>query len=163
MVLVETGKCKKNHPARGFFLQGLKLHHRLTLAFCLSAVIISGLITVGLYFSARKQVMEDIRHRLHDIVAITAQAIDAESLAGLTSPEQEGSAAYMKIRRFMLDIRQASTDIYYIYTMRPGADGNIYFVVDGEDNPADLAHLGQAYPDAGPYVAQCPLPIWSSP
>ena len=143
---------QKESPGSRPISQGLKLHHRLTLAFCLSAVIISGLITCGLYLSARKQIMEDIRHRLHDIVAIAAQAIDAETLAGLTSPEQEGTPGFMEIRQVMLEIRKASTDIYYIYTMRADAEGNVYFLVDGEDNPADLAHMGQAYPDAGPLL-----------
>ena len=127
----------------------LKLHHKLAIIFCLFAVLISGLTTYFLYRTALKQVMEDIRHRLHDIVAIAPAAIDAELLAGLTEPGQEGSSEYLAVRKVLQTIRDSSTDIHFIYTMRSGPGGEILFVVDAETNPDEIAHLGEEYTEAG--------------
>ena len=50
----------------------------------------------------------------------------------------------------MQRIRDAGKGYRYVYTVRPNADERIFFVVDAEDNPADLAHLGEHYDDASP-------------
>ena len=126
----------------------LKLHHKLTIIFCLFAVLISGLTSYFLYQTALNQVMEDIRRRLHDIVAIAPAAIDAELHAGLAAQEQEGSPEYRTVRSVLQTIRDSSTDIHFIYTMRPGPNGEILFVVDAETNSADIAHLGDEYTKA---------------
>ncbi|MBU2549589.1 MAG: response regulator [Proteobacteria bacterium] len=130
----------------------MRLHHKLALAFCAFAIFIAGLTTLFLYQSARKQVREDIRRRLHDIVSIAPAAIDAELHDTLTDPAQEGSENYLKLKRVLQRVRDSATGIHFIYTMRQGPGGKILFVVDAESNPADIAHLGEVYDDASPLL-----------
>ncbi|MEA1968074.1 MAG: hypothetical protein U9N77_07630 [Thermodesulfobacteriota bacterium] len=95
-----------------------KLQHKLFGLFTVFAIMISGLITLIFYHAAYTKVHEDIRHRLRDIVSIAAANIDLTTHAKLQKTEQEGSESYRAIKISLQKIRDASTDILYIYTMR---------------------------------------------
>jgi signal transduction histidine kinase/CheY-like chemotaxis protein len=56
----------------------------------------------------------------------------------------------VRLRLELQRIRDAGEGYRYVYTVRRNADGRITFVVDAEDNPANLAHLGEHYDDASP-------------
>ncbi|MET0068494.1 MAG: EAL domain-containing protein [Candidatus Thiodiazotropha sp.] len=89
-----------------------------------------------------------MREKLYDIVAVAALQIDAEAHNTLKLPEQEGGPTYLRLRRDLQRIRDAATGIRYVYTMVPGANGEIMFVLDAETNPDEIAHLGDLYDDA---------------
>ena len=134
----------KPAPKTGF---RLRLDHKLALVFCLFAVLVSGATAYSFYRTAKHQVVEDIRQRLYDIVAIAPQVIDVEKHSKLTDPSQEGSEEYLSIKKKLREVRDAATDVHFIYTMRLGPEGKIVFVVDAESNPDDIAHLGEIYDD----------------
>lgn len=130
----------------------LKLHHKLVAAFFLFALVSSGLSAYILIQAAKNQVLQDIRLRISDIAAIAAKSIDSEKHADLTQSYQEGSPKYLEIKHQLQKIRNASSDVHYIYTMRKGPDQKIIFVVDGTEDPKDIAHLGEVYDDASPLL-----------
>ena len=138
-----------NKPTMGI---SLKLHHKLAITFSIFTMLISGLTAFLLYETASGQVMKDIRRRLHDVTSAARYSIDTDLHSALIRPEQENSAGYMAIKRVLQHIRDTSTDIHFIYTMRQGPDGEILFVVDAESDPEEIAHLGERYEKASPLL-----------
>lgn len=123
----------------------MKLNHKLTVLIFVFALAVSGITSFVFYRTAADQVMKDIRRRLLDIVAISAANLDGERHATLTDPSQEGGKAYVAFRSTLQQIRNASKDIHFVYTMRKGSKGEIVFAVDAETNPEKTAHLGEIY------------------
>ncbi|OGT90224.1 MAG: hypothetical protein A2514_13520 [Gammaproteobacteria bacterium RIFOXYD12_FULL_61_37] len=119
-------------------------------SFAALIVIISLILTFAFYWEFHIQLRQDAKEKLRDIVAVAALQIDAEAHNGLTKPEQEGNPAYLRIRGVLQKIRDSVAGVRFVYTLVPGPDGTIMFVVDAETNPADVSHLGDIYDDAGP-------------
>ena len=130
----------------------LPLRTKLALRFALLSIISVGIITLMYYQNTRAQLRQDIRERLRDAVAIGALQIDAQAHSQLTSPDQEGTPAYLRLKKTLQNIRDAGTNIRFVYTMRQDAQGKILFIVDAEESEADVSHLGDIYDDAGPLL-----------
>jgi len=86
-------------------------------------------------------------------VASASFAVDVESHDLLREPADEQSDAYRRIKRVLQRLRDASSDIHFIYTMRKGPTGDIRFVVDAETDPAAVAHLGDSYDEPSDLLA----------
>ncbi len=134
--------------------QRLTLKARLGLSFMALAVFVLIVSIFSLYFTARAQVREDVRQRLYDIVSIAAPRVDAEAHSQLTDAAQEESQTYAQVQQTLRRIRDVSSDLYYVYTMRLNDAGEIEFVVDAEEDPAEIAHLGEIYEDASPLLRE---------
>ncbi len=132
----------------------MRISFKLALVFFLFSTCACGLTSYVLYCTASAKVMEDIRQRLGDIVAIAPQIVDSQIHEKLQQPSQEAGSDYMIIKRALQKVRDASLDIHFIYTMRQSADGQIVFVVDAEENSEDMAHLGKVYDEASPLLRQ---------
>ncbi len=130
------------------------LRLKIALGFAFFSVLAVGSTTYFYYQSARAQLWQDIRARLLDSVSIAALQVDAEAHSQLTDPSQEGGPIYLQLKKTLQNIRDAGTDIEFVYTMRPDAHGNIMFVVDAEESEEDISHLGDLYPDSGPTLAE---------
>jgi PAS domain S-box-containing protein len=123
--------------------------HKLALVFFCFALAVSALTTFVFYRAADEQVMRDIRQRLHDMVAVAAATgVDVDDYLRLADPAMEGGPEFKAVQRGLQRVRDAASDIKYIYTMRRRPDRTIEFVVDADTNPATMVHLGQAYDDA---------------
>lgn len=129
-----------------------KLQTRLSLSFALLAILAAAIVTFTLYNAMQDGLHEAIRQQLHDVASLAALQVDVDAHSTLTSPADEGNPAYMQIKHDLQHIRDAGTDIFYIYTMRQDADGNITIIVDAESNPDEIAHLGEIYDDASPLL-----------
>jgi methyl-accepting chemotaxis protein len=53
---------------------------------------------------------------------------------------------YQKLYQELLQVSKASPDIVYVYTMRPGEDGQILFVIDASEDPDPV---GKVYEEPG--------------
>jgi len=124
----------------------LSLRVKPVISFTAVAVLSVGLITFFYYQNARAQLVNDIRERLHDIVAIGALQVDVDKHAQLTDPSQQGGETYMELKKTLQNIRDSGTNIEFVYTMRMDAQGNIIFVVDAEDSSSSrFSPLGVIY------------------
>jgi PAS domain S-box-containing protein len=132
----------------------LRISHKLTLAFFLFAAAISALTTIAFYEAASRQVMKDIRHRLRDVVSVAVPVLDVEDYRKLHDPAQDGSPEFLAVRRSLQKVRDAASDVKYIYTLDQLPDGTIRFVVDGESDPDDAIPLFQPYDDASPLLRE---------
>ena len=133
-----------------------KLRTLLAVSFALLGIASAGLATFATYQNARAQLRQDIREHLRDAVSLASLQVNGDNHATLTNPSQEGNYTYMQIKRELQRIRDtvrnAGTYIRFVYTMRQQPDGSIIFVVDAEESPEDISHLGDVYSDAGPVL-----------
>jgi PAS domain S-box-containing protein len=133
-------------------LLNLSIGHYLTIVFLLLSVSISALTTFALYRAASRQVVTDVRTRLRDIVSLSAQLVDVDLLDTLVSPDQSGSPTYDRVQKELQRIREASSDIAFVYTLRAHDDGSIHFIVDAEDDPELELSVDQPYTDVSPVL-----------
>ncbi|MEJ1397028.1 MAG: PAS domain S-box protein [Candidatus Sedimenticola sp. (ex Thyasira tokunagai)] len=127
---------------------------KVFVSFAILVVIASLILTLAFYWNFQSQLRQDVKERLHDVIAIAALQIDATAHNTLKEPKDEGSPTYLKLRRDLQKIRDAATDIRYVYTMRRGANNEIVFVLDAETIPEEIAHLGDIYDDASELLAK---------
>lgn len=130
----------------------LPMRAKLALGFFLLATLAVGLTTYVYYQNTKALLLQDIRERLRDAVAISALQVDADAHAQLTDPSQEGNPTYLQLKKTLQNIRDSGTNIEFVYSMRLDAQGNIMFIVDAEESEEDISHLGDLYPDAGPLL-----------
>ena len=109
---------RKIHPWRDALLAGI----------CTFAVSAVGLTI--LYREAREAQVDAVRIELLQLARATAAQIDGDSLATLTSPDQQGSPQHLKLLEPLERMHRATHDIYYVYT-GVFRDGRIYWVLDG--------------------------------
>ena len=133
-------------------MAGLSLRWKLTLVIILFGTLVTGILSVLLFTTTRDQMRADFRQRLTDIVAVGALSIDAEIHRSLRQADQEGGPDYLTVKRALQRIKAKAADIHFVYTMRADAAGRIVFVVDAETQAKDMAHLGQVYTDASPFL-----------
>ncbi len=131
---------------------GKSIRFKLTLAVILFGTLTTGIVSILMFTSTRTQMRNDFKQRLRDVVSIGALNIDAVTHDRLILPEQEGSPDYLRIKSVLKKIKANAEDIHFVYTMRLDGEGRIMFVVDETDNPDEIAHLGEIYTDASPYL-----------
>ncbi len=131
----------------------IRLSHKLAVAFIMFALAAAGVVGYVLYVTAMEQIRADIHRRLRDMAAVAALQVDPWTHSTLQTQEQEAGPTYKKIKKILQDIRDQTSDIRFIYTMRPDEEIGIRFVVDAEENPEDMARLGSPYDDPSPLLA----------
>jgi GAF domain-containing protein/HAMP domain-containing protein len=131
----------------------MSLQTKFAISFAILAIISSGIVTAAIYLKVRSRIYEDIRDHLRDAVSLGAVHVDGDAHALLIEPADEESDAYRAMKKSFQEIRDAGTDFRFAYSMR-SIDGKIYFVVDAEENPDDVSHLGDEYQDAPAGLAE---------
>ncbi len=134
---------------RAFSLR-MSLQVKLGLCSAALAILISALLTFGLYLVTVNWLRDDLRERIRDAASIGSQQLDGDAFAELTDIEHENTPTFVALRRQLQRIRDAGTNFRYVYTLRRQSDGRITFVVDAEEDPENLAHLAEHYEDASP-------------
>jgi class 3 adenylate cyclase len=115
-------------------------------AFFAIVALTSLLLGSILYVNMHAFILNDLRARLRSAVGVAALQIDVAEHERIRSRADESAPAYLKIRRQLREIRARITDVHYIYTMRRDPDGTFRFVVDAEEKPEDVSHVGEPYP-----------------
>ncbi len=141
---VHVGQAGADRPPGRF----VRLQTQLGIGFVVAALAAVALVVISLYLTSRAQMRQAIRERLHDAVGIAALQIDAGVHSTLTSAADQNGPAYLQIQAALQRIRDAGTDIRFVYTMREDGEGRISFVVDAETDPDEVAGLGDIYDDA---------------
>ena len=120
----------------------ISLRTRLAIYFTLLCVLVSALITGILYYNFKLELREELKNRLVSITSIAALQQDGDTILKITSADDEN---YRKINEQNLKIREADSDLVYVYTMLKNEQG-IYFVVDA-NLPGDegVSAFGEPY------------------
>ncbi len=117
----------------------------VTYALC-GLAIIAILILTSVNAIKMDQLLQDELHvRVTDVVSILAKnVIDGDLHSQVRTLADKRSAAFSKIKNDLVEVRQRSTSIANIYTMRRLNDGTVIFVVDGSEK--DQNEIGDVYP-----------------
>jgi diguanylate cyclase (GGDEF)-like protein/putative nucleotidyltransferase with HDIG domain len=119
--------------------QFLLLLGGLTLSAGIAMLLAGGVVT-------RRYFREQLRNRLMGMAATGALLLDAEAESRLQSQSDERSKAYKREKRRLQRIRDATPGTRYVYTMRPHPDPKRWsFIVDAEEDPQEVSHLGDRY------------------
>lgn len=123
-----------------------RLQTRLSASFVILAVVAVVVLTLVIYFAVRSQLLQDIRVKVRDAVAIGALQVDGDLHATLVDAGQEGGDDYTRLKKVLQDIRDAGVDYRFVYTLRV-IEGKTYFIVDAEESEEDVSHLMDWYAD----------------
>ena len=121
------------------------LQFSLGTAFIFVVILTSFCIAVFTFFSMSSFLRDTVRLRLADDAGIAALRISGDLHSKLQKPDDENTDEYRTIRKYLQNIRERATDIRFVYTIRKNNDGKIVFIVDAEENPEELSHLGDVY------------------
>jgi methyl-accepting chemotaxis protein len=125
----------------------LKLRFQLGAAFAVFLLVTMAAVTTIAYTRFSSQLMEADRSELAALAALASRQVDAGAHASLSRASDEGGPAYQAVRGRLREIRDAM-GLRFAYTLRKGADGGLQFIVDTEEDPNKISHLGSVYADA---------------
>jgi methyl-accepting chemotaxis protein len=134
-------------------LSGLRLRYQLSLTFSLLVLATITIISTTMYLQFRRHLLDSSKEQLKRLVTLAAMNIDGEAHATLRVAADEQSEQYLRIKKSMQAIRDSS-QVRFLYTMRKSAADTIRFVVDAEEDSAEVSHLGDVYEDARPALLE---------
>ncbi len=120
---------------------GVKLGNKILLTVIALWLLGSSLIVVLSFLHTKSALIEGIRTRLRDYVALGSMSIPAEAHRQLLTREDESRPEYALIVDKLRQIRDNSEGVIYAYTVRKNPDGTVIFVADAEETEADKSHL----------------------
>ena len=101
-------------------------------------------LTIVTSVQIEKFLRQELRLRISDVVQIMAEKIDGNLHHQVQTISDEKSAAFIKLKNDLVTMREHSTDIANIYTMRKLDDGEFVFIVDG--SAKDQNAISDIYP-----------------
>lgn len=126
---------------------------RVTLSISIFVILIWAVVFTASFLNTKKVIRRDLERRLSDIVSVAVLNIDVDKHSSLINREDEGTQNYLDIKKKLQDIRNnTSSDVTYVYTLRENSEGKIAFVVDAEENEANISHLGDVYEDPNQFL-----------
>ncbi|MBF0134880.1 MAG: hypothetical protein H7833_06890 [Magnetococcus sp. DMHC-1] len=128
----------------------LTLRWSLGSAFVGLALLTLLLFGVTTHLMVRTSAKEEFRHCMYEASAIGALLVDPQLHATIRERQDETSAAYQTVRHQLKRIRNVTSNVRYIYTFRKNSAGQIVFIVDAEESPDLVSHVGDVYDKATP-------------
>lgn len=123
----------------------------IVIVFMISMVALSCFTVFSMYQDAKSDLREELRQKLVGVVKTGALMVDVEKHSQLKTREDENTVAYKELKATLQSIRDENPDITYIYTMVKSGKENMWlFVVDAEEDPELVSHIGDEY-DVSPY------------
>lgn len=99
-----------------------------------------------LYREASLSLRDELRQRLQTVASTIASQVEPDLHSQVRARADENSHTYRHIKSVLLKARRANKDIRYVYTMRPTSKPSTWvFVVDSEQDPRLLSHVGDTY------------------
>lgn len=124
---------------------------------CIFALVLG--LTISIFATivfdiGKARIRDAIRSRLHDMVGHAALLVNGDAHNTLIRAAQESSTAYLTIKATLRNVRDHTTDVRYVYTMRLTSTGQPEFVVDAEEDPAVMSHIGDLYKAPTPLLLE---------
>lgn len=121
---------------------------KITISIVLFVVLALGLVFSVSFLNTKKVMRDDLNLRLLNMVNLAVLQVDVDKHDTLIEASDEESQNYKDIKKKLQDARDNSTDIRYIYTLRENENQEVVFVVDAEEDPENISHLGDVYEEA---------------
>jgi two-component system, sensor histidine kinase len=124
-------------------IRGQSLSTKLTIVYALFIILVSGALTIILYWQLQAAQRQSIRERLQDIVSLASLQVDGYFHSLIVSPDDIESSYYQIVSGHLSRTQEASEAIKRVYTLRQQSDGNVVFVVDTPPQGVERAAVGQ--------------------
>jgi PAS domain S-box-containing protein len=116
-------------------------------------IVLFLLLTIGMVYSlsveTRVALKGAVQDKLMSVASITASQIEADAFAQIRAGDED-TPEFIRVRDQLRSMKEATTGIRYIYTMRKNGDV-IAFVVDADfGSDPDAPHIDDPYPEAEP-------------
>lgn len=126
--------------------------------------VLGSLLLVFLsYQTASNQQMESVRARVRDYAALGVMSIPVEDHVLLKNQEDESSDSYSRVVDALRQVRDNSSGLHFVYTVRKGEKGEVIFVGDAEESEEDKSHIGEVYEDVSPLMKEAVMGGLSGP
>jgi diguanylate cyclase (GGDEF)-like protein/PAS domain S-box-containing protein len=107
---------------------------KLTFAFALLILLVSGSLTVGVMFQLSNMQRQGLQERLYDIVSFSIPQVDGDYHSLIRDEEDETSPFYNVILVRLQVIQNTSSIIKRIYTLRISKENHLTYVVDASSD-----------------------------
>jgi PAS domain S-box-containing protein len=126
-----------------------KTHRTISIILILLILVLTSVTVYSVSLETRTALKESVQDKLKSVAGVVASEIDGDAFARLNTGD-ENTESFIRIRDQLHDVKSASPDIRYIYTMRK-SENNVEFVVDGDYGyTSDSAAIGMKYPHVLP-------------
>jgi GAF domain-containing protein/HAMP domain-containing protein len=147
---IPTSQFSSSVPDRQAALpKFIRLRTRLVFSFTVVTILAAVVLSLGLYIQVRNNLRRTTHQNMIEVVSVAALQVNADTNAALTDASQENSDQYKQIKGILQHIRNSSTRIRSVYTVRY-INNQEMFIVDAETDPELMSHLGDIYEDALP-------------
>lgn len=130
----------------------MKLQTRLAIILSAFTIGISGILILIVYHNMKANGLQNLRDKLFYSASIMSQSINGNIHEKIRKPADEKSKNYLLIKKQLGSYLNQYKYFRYAYTMKKDSMGKIRFVVDAETNLKLIAHVGDEYFDASPYL-----------
>ena len=111
-----------------------KLSTQWTITITFLIVIVSGSMTLGVYFQMVHMQRQAFRDRLFDILNFATPLVDGDYHTLILNPQDESGPFYHVLYDHLKSIEELSDIINQIYTVRLTDDGQLVYIVDASKN-----------------------------
>lgn len=134
---VDKKKSQRTFPKR---------HNLTSITYALCGLTMLGISILTIVSSIQVDgfLREELRLRISDVVMMMAKKIDGDLHSQIRTASDDKSAAYLKLKNELWDMREHGTEIANAYTMRRLENGDVVFIVDG--SAKDQNATGDIYP-----------------
>ncbi len=137
-------------------MKSKKYSFKFSLSTTLLAIvlIIVAAMGLGLWINVKNIVRTSIAQRLKDTLTFALPRFSAEDHRRLLTPQDENSAAHLRLVEACKWVKHINKDVRYLYTMRMDSQEKIWFVIDSEygDTNQEYTPIGEEYSDASPEI-----------
>ncbi|HEX5789515.1 MAG TPA: HAMP domain-containing sensor histidine kinase [Luteolibacter sp.] len=109
-----------------------------TMALCVFGLVLGfSTVTLGfLYLEARGHQATALREQVRQLAALSASMVDPDLHEQLVGPGQLDSETYALALKPLVKLHLLHPEVQYVYTMRCGAEGKEWFVLDTTQDPS---------------------------
>jgi len=130
----------------GSFKLKVSIRVKLFLLILTTTLVVSAIGSYLIYATIYHSMLQNLRSELIAAARTAAIVIDGDKHRQLEASGDENSEIYSDIKKHLKEIKRANPKIHYVYTMVKTNNPNSWeFVVDAEENPRYMSHIGDAY------------------
>lgn len=126
----------------------MKYKTKLYLAFLVTSILSAILGLSTFYIQTRNYLFQELQSKVISIASTTAALMDGDKLKLVQTPQDETLPPYIAVRDYLRKARDANrlpnTYVKFLYTLKPDPKDpkSVIFLVDAEETPKDVSHVG---------------------
>lgn len=126
----------------------MKYTTKLYISFLITAFLSAFFGISSFFLQTRSYLFRELQSKVISIASTTAALMDGDQLKLVQTPQDETLPPYISVRDYLRKARNAnrsaSTYVKFLYTLKPDPKNpkSVIFLVDAEESPKDVSHVG---------------------